>query len=165
MSTVDFINRNFTVHVGAELTNDPQADAARALRQNYLWLRKKGPKEGRVSAVWMILREGMQPILSVPILSKSDDEVINFELAQHTFFTTCAQILADFKVPVMMINIGQRGMTLSDCFVTYDPRITRVCTPGLVDTFDFTEQPTKASSKAHGAIWKAAEAARKQEQK
>jgi hypothetical protein len=43
--------------------------------------------------------------------------------------------------PCMLLKLGKRTAAARDLFVTYDPRATRVCDAGHVETFDATRKP------------------------
>lgn len=40
----------------------------------------------------------------------------------------------------MLLALSKRSMMPADLFITYDPRAARLCSPGLVTTFDATKE-------------------------
>lgn len=142
MSTVDFINRNFSKHMKVPLTNRPEDDAYRALTKAYDQRSKSGEvKSRRLANTGIILREGKLPVITANLVG------LNVEKPEEGYSKACADALTNFEGPAMFIWLSQRGIKLSNCFVTYDPRNTRFCEPEGVEAADMTQPAPKDAGK------------------
>lgn len=47
--------------------------------------------------------------------------------------------------PCMLLALDKRSMTARDLFVTYDARAARMCSPGVVKTYDATKEKSWTS--------------------
>ena len=144
-STFEIIAKGFAQHVLPEgLSNNPVRDAARALTMNH---RLRKGTNSRLTG-WAIIRESAttcQADLMATGLTSGD---------QRTRYEAFAAELMAFTEPAIFLQFTKSTVNISHVFVTYDPRVTRVCSPDCCETFDATTEPDKSAGVAHRNIFK-----------
>lgn len=145
-STFDLVARGFARFVLADgLTNDPVRDTARALTMSH---RLRKGTASRLSG-WAILRESgstCQADLATDGVAAGDG---------RTRYEAFADELAVFSEPVVFLQFTKSTVNIANVFTTYDPRVTRICSPDQCETFDATQEPGPYAGVAHRNIWKA----------
>ena len=148
-STFEIIAKGFARHVlPGGLSNDAVRDSARALTMNHPL--KKG-STSRLTG-WAIIRESgttCQADLSAQGIESGDT---------RTRYAAFANEVANFREPVVFLQFTKSTVNIANVFATYDPRITRICSPDACETFDATVEPDGAAGVAQRNIWKALKA-------
>jgi len=143
---LSFFNDNFGRHL-VEQTDDPAADARRALSSGHKMKKPGAPQ--RIASGWAIIRPGIS--------------TMQFELAAegiaYSKQTRYEAFLAELEIwdnssPRMFIEFAKRPVPVGNLFRTFDLRQVRICSPGGVETFDFTQPPEKGGCKTHKILWK-----------
>ena len=144
-TTFEIIARGFAKYVLPDgLTNDPVRDAARALTMNH----RLGKGTSSRLTGWAIIREGgttCQADLTAEGVSGGD---------LRTRYAAFADELAAFRVPVVFLQFTKSTINIANVFATYDPRITRICSPDRCETFDATVEPDGNAGVAHRNIFR-----------
>lgn len=146
-----FFNENFGRHL-VDQTGDPVADARRALSSGHRMKKGGGPQ--RIASGWAVIRPARS--------------TMQFELAadgiDYSKQTRYEAFLAELEnwdgTPRMFIEFAKRPVPVGNLFRTFDLRQVRICSPGGVETFDFTKAPEKDGSKTHKVLWKLKEGAK-----
>lgn len=142
LNPISFFNDNFSRLVGIAPGNNPVAAAERAISKSH----DIGGKPLRLTHAWIVLQSDRQPLTN----ARLDPELFDVEYKGRSAF----QVFHDFLTawdgqPKMFIHIpGKRGMVAREFSLTHDPRVTRICTPTGIVTFDFTAPPSELASKA-----------------
>ena len=129
MSAFDIINAGFARHVlGNATTGDPVRDCAHALTMNHTL--KKGSKS-RLTG-WAIFR--------------ASGAVVQADLAATEFVTgdkrtryeAFAEELGNLQEPAVLLQFTKATVNLGNVFSTIDPRISKICSPGMPpEVFNF----------------------------
>ena len=135
MNTYQFFNQSFGRFLTAQ-TNQPHMDAWRALSSTHPLVKrnKNGDEQaGRLVAGWVVIRPTgavMQQKLAVEGIEYDD----------RTRFEAFADELAvwDGK-PRMFLLFDKTPILIANLFMTLDLRAVRICSPGGVETFDYTK--------------------------
>jgi hypothetical protein len=145
MNTLEFFNAYFGRHLTTQ-TGNPLVDATRALTTGHPMA--KGGTAQRIASGWAVISAAgstMQFKLAAKGLGYSDKTRYEAWLDALTTFNDQPLILLEFdKKPVPVANL----------FRTHDLRAVQVCSPGGVELFDFTQEPTSESAKVHKVLWK-----------
>ena len=135
MNTYQFFNQNFGRLLTAQ-TNQPHMDAWRALSSTHPLVKRNKNGEvqaGRLVSGWVIIRATgavMQQKLAVEGI-KYDD---------RTRFEAFADELSKWDgKPLMFLLFDKAPIPIANLFMTLDLRAVRICTPGGVETFDYTK--------------------------
>lgn len=145
-TTFEIIARGFARYVLPDgLSNDPVRDAAKALTMNH------GLRTGKSSRLtgWAIVRESgttCQAKLAAEGVESGDE---------RTRYEAFASELAAFKEPAIFLQFTKSTVNIGNVYATYDPRITRVCSPDHCETFDATTAPGSDAGVAHRNVFKA----------
>jgi len=146
MNTFEFIARNFgKVVLPNGLTNDPVRDSANALTMNH---RLTTGNTSRLTG-WLVVYNGGS-ICQAKLAAKgveSGDE--------RTRFQAFAEELDNRQGPLCLLTFTKATINLSNVYLTFDPRVTRVCSPEGVETFDWTTVPGEDSGVAFRNMHKA----------
>lgn len=144
-STFEIIARGFARFVLPEgLSNDPVRDSARALTMNHRLM--KG-STSRLTG-WAIIRESgtaCQADIAAGDVSGGDP---------RTRYEAFAEEIDGFDGPVVFLQFTKSTVNIANVFATYDPRVTRICSPDQCETFDATGEPDSGAGVAHRNIWK-----------
>ena len=143
---LDFFNQNFGRHF-VEKTGDAIADANAVLSGGHK-MRKAGGTVQRISSGWAIVRPGrstLQMKFAATGVDYADED-------RYTAFL--AELEAWDGTPRIFLTFDKKPIPVGHVFVTYDRRAVRICSPGSVETFDFTVPPEKTGGVAHKVIWK-----------
>jgi hypothetical protein len=137
MNTYQFFNQNFGRYLTAQ-TNLPQMDSWRALSSNHPL---QGGGQSRLVSGWAIIRPAgstMQAKLAVP--------GIEIDARGRTRFQAFAEELAAWDGTArMFLLFDQASIPIANLFMTLDLRAVRICTPGGVETFDYTQKASPAA--------------------
>lgn len=148
-NTFEIIARGFARYVlPGGLSNDPVRDAATALTMNH---RLKKGSTSRLTG-WAIIRESgttCQADLAAEGVESGDS---------RTRYAAFAAELMAFREPVVFLQFTKSTVNIANVFATYDPRITRVCSPDRCETFDATQVPDGDAGVAHRNVYKALKA-------
>lgn len=142
---LQFFNDNFGRYL-VEQTGEPVADARRALSSGHR-MKKPGMPQ-RIASGWAVVRPGKS--------------TMQFELAaegiDYSKLTRYEAFLAELEqwdnTPRMFVEFAKRPVPVDNLFRTFDLRQVRICSPGGVETFDFTKPPEKDGCKTHKVLWK-----------
>jgi hypothetical protein len=142
---LQFFNDNFGRYL-IEQSGDPVADARRALSSGHR-MKKPGVPQ-RIASGWAVIRAGRS--------------TMQFELAaegiEYSRQTRYEAFLAELEAwdgtPRMFIEFAKRPVPVDNLFRTFDVRQVRICSPGGVESFDFTKPPEKDGCKTHKVLWK-----------
>ncbi len=145
MNTIEFFNHYFGRHL-VDQTGDAVADATRALSSGHKMA--KGGLPQRIASGWAVISE--------------EASTLQFKLAatglrygDQTRYEAWLDALEGFSgKPVMLIEFDKKPVPVANLFRTHDLRAVQVCSPGGVERFDFTKEPTPESGKAHKVLWK-----------
>ena len=145
MDTLEFFNQNFGQHLVAQ-TGNPVVDATRALSSGHTMAKEGKPQ--RIASGWAVIKDSgstLQFKLAATGLSYSD----------KTRYEGWLEALETFDgKPVMLIEFDKKPVPVANLFRTHDLRAVQVCSPGGVELFDFTKEPTPESGKVHKVLWK-----------
>lgn len=141
MNPIDFFNANFARHAGVMPGNDPVGTAERAITKSH----DIGGKPLRLTHVFIVVQDGKAPHTN----AKMNPDLFTVEPKGRSAFQVFHDYLATWDgVPKMLIHIpGKRGMLAREFSLTHDPRVTRICTPTGIITFDFTAPPSLLATK------------------
>lgn len=145
MNTLEFFNRHFGRHL-VEQTGNAVVDATRALSSGHTMA--KGGSPQRIASGWAVIREGgstLQFKLAASGLHYSD---------QTRYEGWLDALVALDGNPIMLLEFDKKPVPVSNLFRTHDLRAVQVCSPGGVEHFDFTKEPTLESGKVHKVLWK-----------
>lgn len=145
MTTLEFFNHYFGSHLVAQ-TGNPVADATRALSGGHAMA--KGGGAQRIASGWAVISASgstLQFKLAAPGLRYSDQSRYEAWLDALEAFQSHG--------PLMLIEFDKKPVPVANLFRTHDLRAVHVCSPGGVEVFDFTQNPTPASRKAHRVLW------------
>jgi hypothetical protein len=146
MNTFEFFNQNFGRHLTAQ-TDNPLVDAQKALSMNHKLLTGK---TSRLSSGWAIVRPSRSSLqLGVDC---SGIEIVGGTVTRYQAFI--ADLQAWRNEPRIYLTFEKRPVPISNIFVTYDPRVVRICSAKGVETFDFTQPPTAESGMVHKVLYK-----------
>ena len=145
MTTLEFFNQYFGRHL-VEQTGDAQADATRTLSSGHKMA--KGGTAQRIASGWAVIAE--------------DVSTLQFKLAatglrygvQKRYEAWLDALEAFSGRPIMLIEFDKKPVPVTNLFRTHDLRAVQVCSPGGAALFDFTQEPTAESGKAHKVLWK-----------
>jgi hypothetical protein len=144
-TTFEIITQGFARFVLPDgLTNAPVRDAARALTMNH----RLGKGTSSRLTGWAIIREdgtACQADLAADGVSGGDP---------RTRYAAFADELAAFRVPVVFLQFTKSTVNIANVFATYDPRVTRICSPDHCETFDATAEPDGNAGVAHRNIFR-----------
>ena len=146
MSTFDFFNKNFGCHL-TEQTGNALTDAQTALSMNHQLLTGR---TSRLASGWAIIRPGRSSLqLGVEC---SGIEIVGNTVSRFQAF------IADLQTwknePRIYLVFDKRPVPIANLFITYDPRVVRICSPKGVETFEFTKPPTDESGMVHKVLYK-----------
>lgn len=145
MNVIELFNQGFGRHLVAQ-TDNPVADAQKALSSGHP-MQKEG-KPQRIASGWAIIQ--------------LEQSVMQFKLAiqgvrysDQTRYEAFQELLTNWNgTPSILIEFDKKPVPVKNLFITYDVRCVRICSPKGVETFDYTQEPTKVSSKTHKVLWK-----------
>ena len=145
MTTLEFFNLYFGRHLVAQ-TGNAVADATRALSSGHPMA--KGGGSQRIASGWAVISEAVS--------------TLQFKLAatglrygDQTRYEAWLDALEAFNgKPVMLVEFDKKPVPVAHLFRTHDLRAVQVCSPGGAELFDFTQEPTLESGKAHKVLWK-----------
>ena len=145
MTTLEFFNQYFGRHLVAQ-TGNAVADATRALSSGHKMA--KGGASQRIASGWAVISEAVS--------------TLQFKLAatglrygDQTRYEAWLDALEGFNgKPVMLVEFDKKPVPVAHLFRTHDLRAVQVCSPGGAELFDFTQEPTLESGKAHKVLWK-----------
>ena len=145
MNTIEFFNQYFGRHL-VEQTGHAVADATRALSSGHKMA--KGGLPQRIASGWAVISE--------------DASTLQFKLTatglrygDQTRFEAWLDALEAFNgKPVMLVEFDKKPVPVANLFRTHDLRAVQVCSPGGVELFDFTKEPTPESGKSHKVLWR-----------
>lgn len=145
MNTLEFFNHYFGRHLVAQ-TGNAVADATRALSSGHKMAKGGAPQ--RIASGWAVIAE--------------DASTIQFKLAaaglrygEQTRYDAWLDALDGFTgKPLMLIEFDKKPVPVANLFRTHDLRAVCVCSPGGVELFDFTKEPTPEGGKTHKVLWK-----------
>ena len=108
----------------------------------------KGGTAQRIASGWAVISE--------------DVSTLQFKLAAtglsyggQTRYEAWLDALEAFSgKPIMLIEFDKKPVPVTNLFRTHDLRAVQVCSPGGAALFDFTQEPTAESGKAHKVLWK-----------
>ena len=147
LNTFEFFNQHFGRFL-TEQTGDAIADAQKALSMNHPLL---SGKTSRLGSGWAIIRPNRS---TLQLGVRCSGEI---EIAGNTV-TRFAAFLEDLQKwngePRIYLTFDKRPVPASNLFVTYDPRLVRICSPTAIETFDFTQPPRDTSGAVHRNIYK-----------
>ena len=145
MNTLQFFNDYFGRHLVPQ-TGNQQVDATRALSSGHSMA--KGGAAQRIASGWAVIKDSgstLQFKLATTALSYSD----------KTRYEAWLDALESFDgKPMMLLEFDKKPVPVANLFRTYDLRAVQVCSPGGVELFDFTKEPTLISGKVHKVLWK-----------
>lgn len=145
MTTLEFFNQYFGRHL-VEQSGNAVADATRALSTGHLMA--KGGGAQRIASGWAVISEAASTLqfkLAATGLRYSD----------QTRYEAWLDALEAFNgKPIMLVEFDKKPVPVSHLFRTHDLRAVQVCSPGGAELFDFTQEPTLESGKAHKVLWK-----------
>ena len=145
MTTLEFFNSYFGRHLVAQ-TGNVVADATRALSTGHKMAKGGAPQ--RIASGWAVISEEVS--------------TIQFKLAatglrygDQTRYEAWLDALESFSGrPVMLVEFDKKPVPVANLFRTHDLRAVQICSPGGVELFDYTKEPTLLSGKAHKVLWK-----------
>lgn len=145
MNTLEFFNQYFGRHL-VEQTGNAVADATRALSSGHTMAKGGAPQ--RIASGWAVISE--------------DASTLQFKLAatglsygDQTRYEAWLDALEKFtSKPVMLVEFDKKPVPVANLFRTHDLRAVHICSPGGTEFFDFTQEPTAESGKAHKVLWK-----------
>ena len=145
MNTLQFFNEYFGRHLVPQ-TGNQQVDAVRALSSGHTMA--KGGAAQRIASGWAVIT--------------GSGSTLQFKLAatglgysEKTRYEAWLDALACFDgQPVMLLEFDKKPIPVANLFRTHDLRAVQICSPGSVEMFDFTKEPTLESGKAHKVLWK-----------
>lgn len=144
-STFDLIARGFARFVLPEgLSKDPVRDSARALTMNH---RLRKGTTSRLTG-WAIIRETG----SICQADIATDGVLGGD--PRTRYQAFAEEINEFGGAVVFLQFTKSTVNIANVFATYDPRVTRICSPDQCETFDATSEPDGMAGVAQRNIWK-----------
>lgn len=145
MTTLEFFNQYFGRHLVAQ-TGNAVADATRALSSGHKMAKGGAPQ--RIASGWAVISEAVSTLqfkLAATGLSYGD----------QTRYEAWLDALEAFNgKPVMLVEFDKKPVPVAHLFRTHDLRAVQVCSPGGAELFDFTQEPTLESGKAHKVLWK-----------
>lgn len=145
MNTLQFFNGYFGRHLVPQ-TGNQQMDATRALSSGHKMAKGGAPQ--RIASGWAVITDSgstLQFKLAATGLSYSE----------KTRYEAWLDALSSFDTkPVMLLEFDKKPVPVANLFRTYDLRAVQVCSPGGVELFDFTNEPTPMSGKVHKVLWK-----------
>lgn len=148
MNTFEFIARNFGKHVLPNgLSNDPVRDSAKALTMNHPLTTGNS---SRLTG-WMVIFDGgtiCQSKLAAVGVQSGDS---------RTRFEAFSEELDTRSCPLCLLTFTKATINLSNVFVTFDPRMVRICSPVSVETFDWTSEPDEGSGVVFRNMYKASQ--------
>ena len=145
MTTLEFFNQYFGRHL-VEQTGNAVADATRALSTGHKMA--KGGGAQRIASGWAVISEAVS--------------TLQFKLAatglrygDQTRYEAWLDALEAFDgKPLMLVEFDKKPVPIAHLFRTHDLRAVQLCSPGGVEVFDFTQEPTMESGKVHKVLWK-----------
>lgn len=145
MNTLEFFNAYFGSHLVPQ-TGQPLADATRALSGGHAMAKGGAPQ--RIASGWAVI--------------KATASTLQFKLAAEglqysdaTRYEAWLDALCAFDgTPVMLLEFDKKPIPIGNLFRTHDLRAVHICGPTGVERFDFTQEPTPESGKAHKVLWK-----------
>jgi len=132
MNTYQFFNNGFGRHL-TEQTNQPHVDAWRALSKSHAIVNKEGkPSTSRLTG-WAIVRpDGASAQTVFQSKDISHDPRIRFE--------AFAEELERWdEAPRIFLTFSKAPLPIANLFMTVDLRAVRICSPGGIETFDYTQ--------------------------
>ena len=145
MNVIELFNQGFGRHLVAQ-TDNPVADAQKALSSGHPM--QKGGNPQRIASGWAIIQLNqsvMQFKLAIQGVRYSD----------QTRYEAFQELLTSWNgTPSILIEFDKKPVPVKNLFITYDVRCVRVCSPKGVETFDYTQEPTKESFRTHKVLWK-----------
>ena len=146
MNTFVFIRDNFARYVLPELSNDAVADSKRALTMNH---RLVSGSASRLTG-WAMIQQGKAWVQAK--LAAEHPSLVTCD--PRTRYNAWFEALESFSGPVCFIEFTQSTMNISNIFLTYDPRIVRICGPSSFETFNYLAEPAGTAGKAEKVIAK-----------
>ncbi len=145
MNTLEFFNHFFGRHLVAQ-TGNAVVDATRALSSGHKMAKGGAPQ--RIASGWAVIAE--------------EASTIQFKLAaaglrysEQSRYDAWLDALQAFSgKPVMLLEFDKKPVPVANLFRTHDLRAVHVCSPGGMEVFDFTKEPTPESGKSHKVLWK-----------
>ncbi len=142
MNTYEFFNNGFGRFL-AEQTNRPHKDAARALTRSHPIINKDGkPSTSRLTG-WAIIR----PNGSLAQANLLPPEIEADPRSRYEAFA--AELNEWDGSPRMFLSFSKAPLPIANLFITADLRAVRICSPGEVETFNFTKEPEGQAGVAH----------------
>lgn len=142
MNTLEFFNQNFGRHL-VKQSGSAAADAQAALSSGHRMAKGGAPQ--RIASGWAIVHGSgatLQFKLAAQELQYSDATRYEAWVAAIEAFNGDPIMLLEFdKKPIPIINLRR----------TFDVRHICICSPGGIEIFDWTKEPT---TKAHKALVK-----------
>ncbi|MXY38529.1 MAG: hypothetical protein F4027_07090 [Rhodospirillaceae bacterium] len=134
LNAYGFLNAGFGRFLTRQ-TNQPHADAWRALSGTHPMLNKQGKEsKSRLSSGWAIVRpDGATTQLRLAAEDvRAGDPRTRFE----AFFD---ELESWDGGPRLFLTFDKPPLPLGNLFLTVDLRAVRICSPGGVETFDYTK--------------------------
>lgn len=150
MNTFDFIQMNLARHLLPELSEDPVRDTITVLTMNHQVLSKQNKISPSRLTGWAIVGPNAS-ILQANVQVVAEGITTG---DQRTRYEAWADALSNFEGPLCLIQFTKAAFNISNLYLTHDTRVTRICSPEGVETFDFTQVPEKHSGVAHKNIYK-----------
>jgi hypothetical protein len=139
MNTYQFFNQNFGKFLTAQ-TNQPHMDAWRALSSNHAL---QGGGQSRLVSGWAIIRP-----TGATLQTKLAASGIEYDANGRTRFEAFSEELAAWDgTPRMFLLFDKASIPIANLFMTLDLRAVRVCSPGGVETFDYTQEAPPSAGK------------------
>lgn len=146
MNTYEFFVDNFGRHLVDVTGLTPAQGAEKALSSNHVTV--KGTPS-RLSSGWAIVRPGtssLQLKLAAKGIAYDDRTRVDAFVDELTAW--------DGQSPRIFLEFDKAPVSISNLFVTVDPRLVRICSPKGVSSFDMSTEPNDSSSIIQRAIWK-----------
>ena len=126
-------NQNFGRFLTSH-TNQPHMDAWKTLSSTYDIIKKDGkPSKSRLAWGWAIVR----PTVSVAQLNLCVEGIGQDPRTRFEAFTD--ELSKWDETPRMFLVFAKAPIPIVNLFITVDLRAVRICSPGGVETFDYTK--------------------------
>lgn len=137
MNTYEFFNHSFGRFL-TDQSNQPHLDAWKVLSSTHPMTNKKGEvSNSRLASGWTIIRPD-RASTQLPLI------VAGIEIDARTRFEAFADELDQWDgSPRMFLTFDKAPLPIANLFITLDLRAVRICSPGGVETFDYTSPPEK----------------------
>jgi len=133
MNTYQFFNDTFGRFL-TSLSNQPHVDAWRALSSSHPMRNKAGKESSsRLASGWAIIRpKSASTQLALMVKGIKIDPRTRFEAFS-------AELDEWDGSPRMFLTFDKAPIPIANLFMTLDLRAVRICSPGVVETFDYTK--------------------------